>query len=487
MKFKSLLSLFLIYGHFFDFKEKSSGGFLPKNLLVLIFSILILNNIKCKKFVEVGPPITQITSSTVYTNDETAQSAILGIYSKMINGSNGPFSGGNFSISVLSGLSSDELVNYSTSIDQIGFYTNSLVPTNSIVLGNLWTPIYEYIYYANSVIEGLDNSSGISPSMKLQLMGEAQFIRAFCNFYLVNLFGEVPLITMTNYSTNNAAFRAPISDIYNQIETDLKSAIALLPIDYSVYNEERVRPNKWAACALLARVYLYTDDWKNAEIQTDSVINNTSLYNLDSLNYVFLKNSSETIWQLEPNAPGENTWEGSTFILAGVPHSVSMSNQIISAFEPNDNRMSAWVGNVTVNGNTYYYPYKYKVQSGSPVSEYSMILRLGEQYLIRAEARTQLNELNGASEDLNIIRARAGLGSSPAVTQADLLTAIIHERQVELFTEWGHRWLDTKRSNLADSIFSPLKSPDWKSTAVLYPIPESEILVDPNLTQNAGY
>ena len=110
-----------------------------------------------------------------------------------------------------------------------------------------------------------------------QLTGEAKFMRAFCYFYLVNAFGDVPLITSTNYLVNETMPRAPAMEVYRQIIADLKGAKDLLANDYSYSNGEKVRPNKWVAIALLARAYLYTGDWVNAEAEATSVISNTGL------------------------------------------------------------------------------------------------------------------------------------------------------------------------------------------------------------------
>lgn len=118
-----------------------------------------------------------------------------------------------------------------------------------------------------------------------------------------------------------------------------------------------------------------------------------------------------------------------------------------------------------------------------------MVLRLAEQYLIRAEARVKQGKLTGngsAAEDINEIRNRAGLGDTPASTDEELMAAIEQERKVELFAEWGHRWLDLKRTGRASALLS--SKTHWDDTDVLYPIPQQEILNDPNLKpQNDGY
>jgi hypothetical protein len=134
--------------------------------------------------------------------------------------------------------------------------------------------------------------------------------------------------------------------------------------------------------------------------------------------------------------------------------------------------------------------YKYKTAPGSTI-EYSMILRLAEQYLIRAEARVQQNKLSDAIADLNTIRSRAGLGSIDVNSTKDqILTAILHERQVELFTE-AQRWFDLKRFGLIDSVMTvvtPQKGGSkWDTNQQYYPIPLTDIQNDNNIVQNQGY
>jgi hypothetical protein len=457
----------------------------------LLFPIFILLS-SCKKFVEVAPPKTQIIGSAVFSNDATATSAMVGIYSKLMSNSSSFI---NTQITRLGGLSSDELVNFSTSVNDATVFQNALDPGNSNVL-ILWRDTYGYIYQANAVIEGLINSTGVTSGTKNQLTGEAKFIRALCHFYLVNFFGDVPYITTTDYRANTTVSRTPKAQVYQQIIADLKDAQSLLndayvKSDNTVYtiSAERIRPNKWAATSLLARVYLYVGDWMNAETQASAIINNSTVYNLTGdLNSVFLKNSNEAIWQLMPVTTGINTPEGSAFILATAPTSTAISDQLLNSFEAGDNRKSKWINSISVGTQTYYYPYKYKVKTGALVTEYYMVFRLAEQILIRSEARARQNNILGAISDLNLIRLRAGLsGSINTLTQAQTLTAIDQERRVELFLELGNRWLDLKRTNNADAILGPLKSPNWQSTDVLYPIPLAQLQNDPNMTQNAGY
>lgn len=454
------------------------------NQLTLIISLTLFS--ACSDFIEIDPPKTEVTGVNVFNNDASAASAVRGIYSLMMTNPGFTRAG----MEEYTGIASDELISYATRADVVQFYNNSLAATNNDVLGVFWREAYRYINNANAVLEGLSKSTGISSAMKSQLTGEAQFIRAFCHFYLVNLFGDIPYLTSTDYRQNAKAVRMPVAQVYEKMEMDLLEAIAKLSEDYTFSAGERIQPNKGAAIALLARLYLYRGEWEQAETYATQVIDNP-LYSLESeLNSVFLPNSAESIWQLRPVTPGSNTPQGQLFILIGAPNAtsrrVSLTPQLVNAFEVDDARKTKFVGTFTNASDTWHYSYKYKVGLSPILSEYTTVLRLAEQYLIRAEARARLNDVSGAQEDLNVIRNRAGLDVTSASDQPSLLVAIEQERRVELFAEWGHRWLDIKRTNRANEILSLLKA-DWQATDVLFPIPESERLLNPSLSQNEGY
>jgi hypothetical protein len=455
----------------------------------------------CKKLVEVDSPVTSITSVDVFNSDATAIAVLTGLYNQL---SNENFPAPSVScFSLYGGLSADEFTLYSgvSTPSLIAYYTNTL----SVETGGdeFWNDIYPSIYICNSAIEGLNSSASLTPAVKQQLLGEALFMRGMFYFYLVNLYGDVPLVTGTSFVTNAALPRSPASQVYDSIVADLKGAQTLLSTNYvdgGVINttNERVRPNKWAAAALLARTYLYIDSFASAETQATSVINNSALYSLDTLNGVFLANSTEAIWQLQPVNTGlTNTLDAYYFIIPSTgpdPYTwqVYLNTSLLDSFETGDQRKMNWIDSVVVNGTAYYYPYKYKINEiNAPVTEYLMMLRLGEQYLIRAEARAQQGNLSGAVADLNTIRARAGLSGTTAVSLADLVSAIMHERQVELFTELGQRWLDLKRTNTINAVMSKITPQKgggtWNTNQQLYPLPIGDIQKDPNLIQNLGY
>jgi len=363
-------------------------------------------------------------------------------------------------------------------------------------------------------MEGLQNNPAIAAPIKQQLTGEAKMIRAYWYFYLTNLYGDVPLVTKTDYKVNVNLSRTPRADVYTQMILDLKDAANQLSSNFvdatdTAGTTERARATKWAAKALLARMYLFNGDYMNAEALTGEVIANTALFSLGTdLNSVFLANSTEAIWQLATPLPNSiNTADGRGFILLAAPSgglpqgSTAISPQLMSSFEAGDLRKADWVGSFATTGvpaTTYYFPYKYQVHddNNNPNgrTEYNMVLRLAEQYLIRAEARAQQGNTAGALADLNVIRNRAGLaGYGGPTDNASLLAAILHERQVELFTEWGSRWFDLIRTKTVDAVMGApgnvcqAKGGTWNANKALFPIPESEIQADSHLTQNAGY
>jgi hypothetical protein len=431
---------------------------------------------------------------------------------------------GTPNISKRAGLSSDELITWSNNpnLTDIAYYTNSLAaPTaGSVAAGHeTWTTCYNYIYRCNAAIEGLNESESLTPSVKKQLLGEAKFMRAFLFFYLVNLYGDIPLALSSDYQVNRLLPRAPVTQVYSQMIADLTNAEALLSSNFlngQLQNysgsAERVRPTSWAAKALLARVYLFMKNWGKAESYANDVISNSNFFGLVSLSAAFQRaglGNTEAIWQLQPvndngstngNVNYWNTEDGRLFVLNAAPaginttHPVYLNPLMLSAFENNDNRRNTWVGSYTDGSGTYLFPNKYKI--GAPTNgvlptEYLTVFRLAEQFLIRAEARAQQNNLSAAIEDVNKIRARAGLSNlSASFNQMQVLSAILHERQVELFSEWGHRWLDLKRTNNVDVIMTsvcPQKGGVWASYKQWYPIPVADIQGDPNLVQNQGY
>lgn len=478
--------------------------------MTLVLSACILSS--CRKLVEVDGPTTSVSSKNVYNNDATAIGAITSLYVNLSNG--GSVNQTELSgLSGVAGVSADELNYYAGAGDQTlaVYYQNAL---SSLNVGNdFWGTVYQRLYVVNAALEGLESSSRITPVVKQHLIGEAYFMRAFYYFYLVNLYGDVPLVLSTDYTVNAVIKRTPKSLVYGQIVTDLMVAQSLLGsgylkgdgiTEYSPGSEERVRPNKWAATAMLARTYFFMGRWTDAEAAATLVLSNHLSFQLESLENVFLKNNPEALWQLQPTKVGFNTQEAQWFVIPiegpGASNPVYLSNDLLDDFETGDRRKDSWIGSVNANGTVYYYPYKYKVKRSSiadaPVTEYSTVIRLAELYLIRAESRAELGKLSDAISDVDQIRKRAGLSLirdiNPNINREDLVRLIQKEQRIELFTEWGHRWLDLKRTGKVDEVMAkvtPKKSNGgiWKSYQQYYPISSFELQSNPSLTQIVGY
>jgi hypothetical protein len=203
---------------------------------------------------------------------------------------------------------------------------------------------------------------------------------------------------------------------------------------------------------------------------------------------VFLKNSREAILQWMATLPRYNSYTGGTLVASTRPTSMTLRPALVDIFESSDLRKVNWIKSTVSGNNTYYFPYKYQVGQNAPaVTEYTMVFRLAELYLIRAEARAYLGNMAEGKTDIDIIRNRAGLAPCTANSTDELLNAIRQERRRELFAEFGDRWLDIKRANIADVIMSAIKPASWLPTDALFPIPQVEIDRNPLLVQNPGY
>lgn len=455
--------------------------------LLLLLSVIFTS---CKKLVEIpSNPPNALSSSQVFADSTNIMSAVAGIYSYNTVGASIGFAFQDGNVVQSTGLSSDE---FSTSITSNAslpqFYNNNIQSRNDII-GATWRDIYNSIYQVNACITGINSTNSTSAGLKKQLIGELEVVRAFYNFNLVNLYGGIPIVTSIDYNINATLPKASAEAVYAQIIEDLTDAETKLSADYP--SSGHIRPNLYVANALLAKVYLYQGQWQKANDMASSVINSGQYILEPELNNVFLDGSQEAIWQISTNGSVSTTKDASNFIPAiptVIPDYILSTNYLINTFEGGDQRLQKWIGVNNVNNVNYYYPYKYKNTNPSqtPIEDY-MILRLGEIYLIRAEAEAHLNNLAGSRADINVIRSRAGLTTgTTAVTQQDFYNAVMHERQTELFCENGNRWYDLKRTATIDAVLGSEKK-GWKSTDALFPIPYGDIQKDPKLVQNPGY
>ncbi|AMR32495.1 hypothetical protein A0256_14205 [Mucilaginibacter sp. PAMC 26640] len=458
---------------------------------VLASFILVVSG--CKKLLDIDPPKNELPSAVIFNSAETARGALSGAYSQL-SGSQTY----SVNLTLADALAADELRALSSSPRFALLQNNTYEAQNSSYISDIWGDTYTSIYSFNSIIERLTNNTVISEPIARQMRSEALAMRAYCYLQLVRHFGEVPLVITTNVNVSALLPKSSVTDVYNQIIQDLTEAKAGLSVAYATNAgvSGRSQVNQSVAAALLAQAYLATGNWQGAITNATEVINHTDLYELlpgNRLTDVFLAGSREAILQLGPalNATSGYTNEGQEFVSNDFTFALpyTLTNGLLNSFESNDLRRSAWVRAVSLDGVDASEPYKYQnsdnddaVASGR--NEAPTIIRLAEIYLIRAEANAALANTAATLADLNIIRGRAGL--QPLSAGVNLSLAVEQERRVELFCEHGDRWLSLKRTGRVNAVIGALK-PTWQPRAQLYPIPQTAIDANPNLTQNQGY
>ncbi|SDL75127.1 SusD family protein [Pedobacter sp. ok626] len=441
-------------------------------LTILGFLSLVLVT-SCDKLVDTGSPERTLDPKAVYSDSVSVDAALVGLYSMMYNATaiGAPYGGG---IGYLNALYADELVSTTSN----SFESNSLLTSDANV-STLWSVSYAAIFRTNTVIEGLSESSNLSTAFKMKAMGEAKFLRAFSHFHLLNMFGHIPIIDTTDPTISALKKQSAPDEVYQFILNDLKEAVAGMSFNYP--GGERIRVNKYAAIAMLAKVYLYLGDWQNAELQSAILLADKKTFQMVEPAKAFLTASTEAIWQFDSRAKGYASI-ATTFVTgANARPRYTIRDILYNAFETKDLRRSNWISMSA----GYPYPGKYKSTKNN--LEYDAVLRLGEMYLIHAEACVQQGKVQVAQDDLNVVRDRANATRLTTLDKDLLIAAVAKERQLELFTEWGNRFYDLKRRGKIDLVLSAVKPGVWKTDAALFPIPVVEMSKNGNLIQNKGY
>jgi hypothetical protein len=441
-------------------------------ILTILGFLSLVSVTSCDKLVDTGSPERTLDPKAVYADSVGVEAALSALYSQMYNATNvgAPYGGG---IGYLPALYTDELVSSGTN----AFDGSSLLTTDATVL-TLWSVSYAAIFRTNTVIEGLTESTGLSTAVKMRALGEARFLRAFSHFHLLNMFGHIPIIDTSDPTISAVKKQSPPDEVYQFILKDLKDAVANLSFVYP--GGERIRVNKYAAIALLAKVYLYLGDWQNAELQSAILLADKKTFQLVEPAKTFYTTSAEAIWQFDSRTKGYASIYTSFSTAANARPRYTIRDVLYNSFETKDLRRSNWISLSA----GYPYPGKYKSKTNL---EYDAVLRLGELYLIHAEACAQQGKVQLAQDDLNAVRERAN-ASKVSTLDKDLLTAAIaKERQLELFTEWGNRFYDLKRTGKIDAVMNAVKPGKWTSDAALFPIPSAEMSKNQNLIQNQGY
>jgi hypothetical protein len=384
----------------------------------------------------------------------------------------------------------DLLINNGTFTQYQELGTKQITSANASV-STLWSALYETIYIANFILERLPNVEGVRTSERNQVMGEAHFIRGYCYFIAAYSFGAVPLVTTTPVDDNRNIGRTDKEAILDFALADYNAALGLMPTK----PVSTAFAGEYALQSALARFHLYRGNWADAETYASNVINSKQ-YSLDTL-------FSDVVTK---DFPSESILEGAYTLTddPGTDGNVGLNNIFVSRRElvPSNPAVVALASN---ESGDRFSSIKFDANNlkgndnGWSVAKYGtadqdnnnvMFFRLGEIYLIRAEARAQLERVTGdnsAQSDINVLRKRAKAPAVTAVTKPQMIQIIENERLYELAFE-GHRWYDLVRTGRARAVMSAF-STNWQDKYEVWPVPQREIQNNPALVgnQNPGY
>ncbi|WCT10673.1 RagB/SusD family nutrient uptake outer membrane protein [Mucilaginibacter jinjuensis] len=440
-----------------------------------IYSFLVvalsLGASSCKKYLDEKPNNLLPTDAAI-TDAGTARAAIIGTYDRLQNyyASNYP---------TLGVMPADNVIFNGTLNEYLQLDQNA-VPVDNVITVAAYQNIYKTINSANSVIAAVPgvNDPLLTSDEKNKILGEAYFIRALSYFDLGRGWGgvQLQLTPTTDLNALKGVKRSTLDQTYDQVLADLTKAEQLLPEDASTRN----RAQKSVARALRARLHLYRQQWSDAENYATQVISNTKYALVKPYNTFFTAPflSTESVFELTFSTNDKNSywnlWYPSS---AGGQYTLKPSDALVAKL--NNPNIGGTRKTLIAGTGAGVYGVLYNTTSSSIDPSY--VIRIAELYLIRAEARAQQNNLSGAIADLNTIRARAGVPATTATTQADVLQAIEDENSVEFPFE-AHRWFDLVRTGRAGAVLGLTNKNYW-----LFPISYSDILSDPDVTQNPGY
>jgi len=451
----------------------------------LTTALMILSAVSCEKFIDTDLPYNQIGTTEVFSDVSSANAALAGLYAELWSSS--MISGDVTGSAAILGAYTDDLDCYAPYIQNglIDLYNNVQIPSNTIVY-NLWSKAYKHIYYANAIIKGVRESTSISQPNKDRLIGEATVLRCLLYYNLSMIFNDIPYTDTTDYLYNSRLTKQSKAQLMVTMENDLRSVLDGIGDPY--VNQERIYINRKVAELLLGKVLLVTEKWSEAETVFSRILQ-SPLYGWENdLNKVFNKTGKHILWQLKPANSTDATKEFLLFnFTTSLPTTFALSEALVQSFEAGDLRKQTWILSTVINQKTYYRPMKYRNPVNSNTTEHSVVFRIEEVYLLYAESLTNQNRVQEAKALVDKLRQRAGLAPLPAgLSKESMLLKIMEEFRHEFFAEMGHRFYDLKRMKRLDLIAA--SKPSWKSFHSALPIPEKELVINPNLNpQNPGY
>ncbi len=472
----------------------------------------------CESVIDVEPEFVK-DGSQIFTSLEDYELALTGAYALFRQvgyfGNGGQTTG---TWSLLPDLMSDNLVQTPEDLanwqDQINFeYT-----TNDADIGIAWTAAYSVIGQANLTLRNIEQFSESQPQRVNRIKGQALAIRAMAHFDLLRYWGVdysrtstalgVPYKTVVDIEDKPS--RLTVQETYDNIFRDLEEAETLLgDVDQEINANNRSYMDQLAVQALLARINLYAGDFAAAESYATMAVEQIPLAPINVFPDIWTDASEEeVIWSVAFN-PGEGTASGGVHLASSNRNRARPAESLVELYdEENDIRFDAYFAyrDIAANGGAINPPtigpdtrrilYKHMGRGTTLDNVVNWkVLRTGEMYLIRAEARArQVGKEALGLEDLNTLRAARIRNYAPVMLAGqNLLDAIALERRKELIGE-GHRFFDLKRTTRSLT----RTDTDLPSTKVslapgaiewVWPVPQGEIDANTNIAgqQSPGY
>jgi len=465
-----------------------------KKYLLFVFVLVLVS---CKDFLVLEPE-NQISENGFYKTEADFETAMIGMYGELQT------------LHDISNLFLTEVTTDNMRItnqlsnppaDRVEIDEVNLTSTNGFV-NTIWGSCYKTIARSNNILSRIDDAD-FDESKKSQFKGESLFLRAYTYFYLVRLFGDVPIVKVAFRSPGEVADydmgRKPVSEVYKLILDDLQESAGLLNAGTGL---SKSRASLGAVKTLQGKVYLTQKEYALAatvllEVQQMNLYTLSTDYGqLFSVGNDELPESIFEIKYLTGNV-GEGNSLTTNFSYG---HTIVPTLDMIQAYEVDDLRKDASLADslLAADGNYATYEEKYIRKFYDPTAELQfdgginvLPLRYSDVLLMYAEALNETGKTTEAHDFLNMVRDRAGLGSLSGLSKPEFALALESERRVEFLAE-GHRWFDLVRTGRAQEIINNYYISQGLSFRVedyelLMPIPQSERDIDPDLSQNTGY
>ncbi|GAB3851477.1 RagB/SusD family nutrient uptake outer membrane protein [Hymenobacter terrigena] len=405
---------------------------------------------------------------------------------------------------------SDNLTNGGTGVTSINFALNGLTSNMS---ETSWDALYSTIGRANLIIQNVPGiTKNITVAEKNNFLAQAYAMRAYCHFTGMKVWGDVPLILAPVTDRTYQPVRTPANQVLTQVVADLNQALTLVdPANTDVYSL-----NVGAIQSILMDAYMWQRDYQNALTISDKLIA-LKRYSLVTLpldwNTIFTNpaTSKEAIWSLSwvLAQDGANGYAGKLGSSSNTSPYI-MDPAVLSRWETQKRDFRRYLTYDTVEAKTgsvqdiyKYYPVvggKQALPTTSTCEVRNSMYRYADILLMRAEAYNQLNNKTAAVPLLNQVKARAGapqVSATAFTTVSALETAILNERQLELFGE-GKRWFDLRRTGHVIDVMDPVIRQRQTSRnlvvtgfgdpgRILFPLNTNNLNANPNLIQNSPY